>query len=412
MDNIIDKYLIEFTDVKYFNRKEVMYHLNTRNTISEVWPNLLEYRKQRSIEVTFKDQHGQPFWFVLTDAIKTRLENIDNEAVKNVFDYFDDKTQHITILNALIDEAFFSSVIEGAFSTKKKTDEMITKKLKPANKSEQMIMNNYLALDYILENLSASIDEKMIFNIFNIVTADTLDPEDTVEKYRNDAVYVMNGMGDRVIYTPPPYSDVQNLMAELVSFINTEDGKHPVIKACIIHFYFVYIHPFFDGNGRTARAISYMYLLKNGYNFFKFFSISSVINEEKQKYYKAIKDTEDYDADLTYFIDFYSRMIVSSISRIAKGFSKEFHRQIVQSFLEKKNISLSKRQKKFIDFYIRANKDFISIEDYKRKFKVAYETSRTDLNQLAEYGLLKKSKQGKKYKYRLVDSSEISAMLS
>ncbi len=404
-------YLMEFTNIRYLNKKEIMYRLPAPMTINEFWPILLDHRKKSSIEVAFKDQQDQPFWFVLTDEIKKRLEIIDNEAIKNAFSFADQKTQHDAIINALIDEAFFSSVIEGAFSTKKKTAEMINKKLKPINKSEQMILNNYQALEYILENLSSPIDEQMILKIYNIVTDKTLDQEDIVEKYRDDAVFVMDNIGVQVIYSPPHFSKVENLMNELIAYINSDDGQHPIIKACIIHFYFVYIHPFFDGNGRTARAISYMYLLKNGYNFFKFFSISSVVNEEKAKYYKALKDTEDYESDLTYFIDFYSRMILSSISRIEKSFLKEFHRQIIRLFLENRNIILTKRQKKIIDFYIRSNKDFLSIEEYQKKLKVSYETARTDLNQLEEYGLLNRSKQGKKHIYRLVDFSEISAML-
>ncbi len=404
-------YLMEFTDERYLNKKEVMYRLPAPMTINEVWPVIFNYRKQRGIEVVFKDQHDQPFWFMLTNEIMKRLELIDNEAVRNAFSFIDEKTQHDAIINALIDEAFFSSVIEGAFSTKKKTAEMINKKLQPIDKSEQMILNNYLALEYILENLSDAIDEEMILNIYNIVTNKTLDPEDLVEKYRNDAVFVMDNMGVHVIYSPPHYAQVETLMNELVSFINTDDGQHPIVKACIIHFYFVYIHPFFDGNGRTARAISYMYLLKNGYNFFKFFSISSVVNSEKQKYYKALKDTEDYGADLTYFIDFYSRMILHSISRIEEKFEKEFHRQMIGVALDRQKNFLSKRQRKLIEFCIRANKHIISIEDYQKKFKVSYETSRSDLNQLAEYGLFKKSKQGKKHIYRLADFNEISSMM-
>ncbi|MDD2585083.1 MAG: Fic family protein [Syntrophomonadaceae bacterium] len=411
MDIDMIKYIKEFTDERYLNKKEVMYRLPAPLTINDFWPTLLEHRKQKSIETIFEDQRDRHFWFVLTEEIRKRLELIENEATKNTFSFVDKQTQHEAILNALIDEAFFSSVIEGAFSTKKKTAEMINKKLKPKDKSEQMILNNYFALEYILENLSAPIDEYMILKIYNIVTENTLAPDDIVEKYRNDYVYVMNNMGDRVIYQPPHHSQVQNLINELVAFINTDDGQHPIIKACIIHFYFVYIHPFFDGNGRTARAISYMYLLKNGYNFFKFFSISSVINSEKQKYYKALKDTEDYEADLTYFIDFYSRMILNSIARIEEKFAKEFHKKVIQVFLDRQNIALTKRQRKFIEFSIRSNKHIISIEEYQKKFKVSYETARTDLNHLTEYGLLKKSKQGKKYIYRLADYNEISAML-
>lgn len=63
-----------------------------------------------------------------------------------------------------------------------------------------------------------------------------------------------------------------------------------------------------------------MYLLQNGYGFFKFFSISSVINEEKNHYYNAIENTELYESDMTYFIKYYTSMIVHSINNIHKSF--------------------------------------------------------------------------------------------
>ena len=161
---------------------------------------------------------------------------------------------------------------------------MVEKKVAPTNKSEQMIYNNYKALDFILENLDKPINEETILSIYNIVVNETLDEEAKVEKYRTDMVYVWELNANRPIYTPPSHLQVQTLMDKLIEFINTDDDLHPVVKSCVIHFIFVYIHPFFDGNGRTARAVSYMYLLKKGYNFFKFFSISSVVQEHKSKY--------------------------------------------------------------------------------------------------------------------------------
>lgn len=152
---------------------------------------------------------------------------------------------------------------------------------------------------------------------------DTLEVEDIVEKYRDDAVFVWETKSQKPIYEGPHHSQIQALMDDLVKFINDDDELHPVIKACIIHLYFVYIHPFFDGNGRTARALSYMFLLQKGYNFFKFFSISSVVREEKSKYYKAIDDTEKYESDLTYFLIFYIDMIIHSIAQ-GKKFIYEF----------------------------------------------------------------------------------------
>ena len=112
-----------------------------------------------------------------------------------------------------------------------------------------------------------------------------------------------------------------------------------------------------------------MYLLQNDYKFFKFFSISSVINEEKNRYYDAIENTEIYDSDLTYFIKYYASMIVHSISKIKNNFRKKFGRQIIKDTLEKAGIILEKRQSKAVNYFITVDKNFITINEYQKKIQ-------------------------------------------
>src|SRR5690606_8261537 len=149
------------------------------------------------------------------------------------------------ILDALVDEAFNSSVIEGAFSTRKRSKEIIQKNIIPTNVSEQMILNNYKALEYILENLHQPITEKVFGDVYKIITENTLDDEDKVEKYRNDSVIVWDYTNQKQIYEGPHFSEVPKMMDNFFKFINNqEDNLHPIVKASIIHFYMVYIHPF------------------------------------------------------------------------------------------------------------------------------------------------------------------------
>jgi Fic family protein len=400
----LNDYLNKFSPNAYYNKKEIMYRLGATMSIDEYWPMLLEQRKHSGVTLPFKDQKGRDFWFICTDLIKSRLANIDDIAHQELLEVLreDKEFETSVIFNALVDEAFFSSTIEGAFSTKKRTQEIINRQQKPQNKSEQMISNNYRALEYILENILAPIDEHTILSIYKLVVEDTLAEEDKVEKYRNDYVYVLDETGSQLVYEAPDSAAVQNLMDELLAFINAKDDFHPIIKAIIIHFLLIYIHPFFDGNGRTARAVSYMYLLQAGYNFFRFFSISSIVNEEKPKYYKAIKDCEDYDSDLTYFIDFYTRMVIDSVARVIANIRKELSRRIIDKYLLAQKIVLNPRQKKAIDMYIRMSRNQWEVKDYQKKLKTSYETGRSDLNQLVEYNIFHKSKLGKKYIYQLV----------
>lgn len=399
--------LITSINERYLTKKEIEYRISNDINLNEFWNELMDIRKNTKIDIPLIDQSSNNFWFNLTNDISSNIEAIDSSATEDLFKSVPLDLEVSVIADALIDEAFNSSVIEGAFSTKRRTKEMIEKQLLPSNKSEIMIMNNYYALLYIMDNLDRPLDEESILSIYRILTKDTLDKDDIVEKYRTDSVYVMDTKSNKITYTAPSYDKVQEMMNDLLNFINSNNNYHPVIKACIIHFYFVYIHPFFDGNGRTARAVSYMYLLQNGYNFFKFFSISSVINEERNRYYDAIENTELYDSDMTYFIKYYSSMIVRSISKIKNNFRKEFGKRLIKDTLEKARIILDKRQTKIINSFITVDKNFITIEEYRKRFKISYETARTDLLELETLGFLKKHKKGKKYIFVFNEFNEI-----
>ena len=403
MESLIDA----FTH-RYLTRQEVLYRVTPRENMEVFWPQLLEARKKYAVEIPLRDKKGNKFWLAHIQELTESITYVEDSGKHELFAMVQGELADNIILDAILDEAFYSSVIEGAFSTKQRTAELIATKSKPANKSEQMILNNYMALQYVLENLDKPIEEDMILSIYRLVTKNTLETGDMVERYRNGPVYVWDAGLNKAIYEGPEFPNVPSMMNALIEFIHDDsDGIHPIIKACILHFYFVYIHPFFDGNGRTARAISYMYLLQRGYSFFKFFSISSIVREQKAKYYKAIMDAENPEGDLTYFVLFYTSMVMDSIKLVLGRFEKEFYTKIVQDCMEKLDIALSNRQEKTIDSLMKGKKVFLTVEDYTKRFKVAYETGRSDLNQLVDFGLLTKTKVGKKFVYKLVSAESL-----
>lgn len=183
------------------------------------------------------------------------------------------------------------------FRTREAAIGFIRKQKQPVNKSEQMVKNNYDALTYVLEHLEDAITEEVIMTIAQIVTRNAA--EEQMTDYRQSSVFVTGREG--VVYTPPKATDVPTMMGALASFIQ-ESELHPILKACIAHFYFVYVHPFADGNGRTARALCYMMLLQAGYDFFRYFSISELVSKERGKYYRAMLNVEESDSDMIYFI--------------------------------------------------------------------------------------------------------------
>ncbi len=373
---------------RYLSRKEIIHRLPLAMPITKFWPMLQEERKRISTTLPLFDQQGKPFWYVVNSAIEQQCDSVAelarNDALLNtpVFEeLFED---------AVIDEAIFSSMIEGAFTTKEAAIGFLRKHKEPANKSEQMVKNNYDALTYVLEHLEEPISEQIIIDIAQIVTRNAA--EEQVTGYRTGKVYVMGR--EQVVYTPPAPEQVPQMMASLVRFIQQSE-LHPVLKACIAHFYFVYIHPFGDGNGRTARALSYMMLLQSSYEFFRYFSISSLMAKERGKYYQAILNVEESDGDMTYFIDFYSSMLSRSVAEMEKHLK---HSVIAQQRLQKleQQASLNPRQLAGARWLLEGDGEKITVEVWKKKYKITTETARRDLLLLAEKGILERHLEGRK----------------
>jgi len=304
MQEIIETYL-----EKYLPRKDIIHRLPVSLPISKVWPELQKARKDKSESLPLLSIDGKPFWWVLTESISSQADEVISLARREIV--FDRPEYEEAFREAVLDEAVYSSVIEGAFTTKKEAREFIHEGRSPKNKSEQMVKNNFEALTYVLEHIDESITEQTIFDIYALVTKDTFEADVPTNAYRNESVFVQSSRGE-IFHIAPQAEKVPGMMASLLDFI-TDSELPPLIKACIAHFYFVYVHPFIDGNGRTARALSFMMLLQAGYDFFRYFSISGVIAEERAKYYKAIKDVEDDDFDMTYFIDYYTGMLARAV---------------------------------------------------------------------------------------------------
>lgn len=392
----------KYNSPRYLNKTDILYRLKKDFNINEVWKDVQEFRKKSGIKLPLQDQQEEDLFVVLSEELKELIVGIDDIANKNLFENARIDIKEEIMLEALLDEAYQSSVIEGAHTTKKQTKKMIEENIEPKDKSEKMVLNNYYALKYVMENKNEPITEKTILDVYKIVTKEILDEEDKSEKYRTDQNEVLNQLNE-VIYTPPLAKNVQSMMDNLIKFLYHEDENiHPILKALIFHYYFVYIHPFHDGNGRTARALTYMYLLQNNYTFFKCFSISSMIVDSRGSYYKSIKDSEDSEGDTTYFILVYSKIIMDSIKKVTGDFLRQYQKDIILDQIQTRGLSLNKRQEKAINYMLKYSKS-IDINIYINKInKVSQETGRKDLNDLVEYNLVEKSKtKSNKFEYSM-----------
>lgn len=386
--------LIEQFMERYLSRQEIIHRLPLSISIQQFWPELEKERRSRARVLPLLDQAGNPFRFVRTTNIENQCDAVAALARRNVA--FTGPEFDALFRDATVDEALYSGVIEGAFTSRERAADFIRRNKQPGNKSEQMVKNNYDALTYVLEHLEDEIGEDTIIGIARIVTQSAA--EVRVDGYREGTVYVTGREG--IVYTPPKAEDVPKMMRSLVTFIQ-ENELHPLLKACIAHFYLVYVHPFGDGNGRTARALSYMMLLQSGYDFFRYVSISGIIAQERGKYYRAMRNVEESDGDMTYFIDAYSGMLERTVEEMEQHLKFHVLADLKMKQLEASG-TLNERRLKGAKWLLQSGNNSVTVETWRKKFKVVTETARRDLLALCDSGLLVREEEGRKAVFRLV----------
>jgi Fic family protein len=294
--------------------------------------------------------------------------------------------------NALMEESIFSSLIEGATTTRVKAKDMLRKNKKPKNKSEQMILNNYKTIQYISENQDEDISIEKLYEIHRLVTENTLEKEDVGVFRNNNEINVVNELTGEIVHSPPDFEELDDLMESFCKFFNNnpkEDFIHPIVKGSILHFLIGYIHPFVDGNGRTARAIFYWYLLKNGYWLTEYLSISRVIMKTKVQYEKAYIYTEIDDMDVTYFIHYQVKVLLRAFEELKTYVAKKKKEQSkLLKYLKLKNIN--ERQAVILQLIEEDNDRFFTVKEIENRFSITNQTARTDVEELVKRGFLKK----------------------
>jgi Fic family protein len=294
--------------------------------------------------------------------------------------------------NALMEEAVFSSMIEGATTTRVKAKDMLRKNKKPKTHSEQMILNNYKTIQYISENKKKDISIEKLHEIHQLVTENTLEKENVGVFRKNNDVNVVNEITGEIVHTPPKYENLNGLMNSFVNFFNNnpkEEFIHPIVKASILHFLIGYIHPFVDGNGRTARAIFYWYLLKNGYWLTEYLSISRVIMQTKVQYEKAYLYTEIDDMDVTYFIHYQVKVLIKAFEDLKGYVAKKKKEEIkLVKFLQLEGIN--ERQAEILYKLERKENKSFTVKEIENTYAVTNQTARTDIEELVDKGFLKK----------------------
>ena len=295
------------------------------------------------------------------------------------------------LISSLMEEAISSSQMEGASTTRKVAKEMLRKKITPKDKSQQMIFNNYQTINFIVENKDRPLTKDMLLKIHMLMTDGTLGNSEDAGRFRlNNDVVVEDGITHEVVHTPPSYTEIPNFIEHLCFFFNEEHARifiHPIIRGIIIHFMLAYVHPFVDGNGRTARALFYWYMLKQGYWLTEYLSISRVIARSKKTYEKTYLFAEADGNDIGYFVTYNLRVLELAFNDLKRYICRKISRKKqADAFLRIGNIN--ERQAEIIRIFYENPKEVMTVKDVQIKFSITPTTAKTDIVGLLKMGIL------------------------
>lgn len=293
--------------------------------------------------------------------------------------------------------AFSSTSIEGNPLPLTDVRRILKNKPEYIRDSEKEVLNYNKALvelNNLMEKISQPFDLPLILKIQKTVTEDLIEKHRS-GKLREEPVFVNNPKTRQVVYLPPDHTEVPTLMRDLMDYVlNNENKVDALILAGIFHKQFVVIHPFIDGNGRTARLAMKVLLAKMGLNTFNLFSFENYYNQNVSKYFQTvglagnyyeIKDKIDFTAWLEYFTD----GIIDELLRVQKLLSRE------EASPEKQLREYHQKIISYIEKY-----GYIADRDYAKLTDRAKPTRNLDFRKLIGMDIIEKSGKGKATCYK------------
>ncbi|MDR1057723.1 MAG: Fic family protein [Coxiellaceae bacterium] len=262
---------------------------------------------------------------------------------------------------ALILEAHHTTHIEGTGLTLKEAELLLAgEKLESVTPDDSKELLNYkYAFEFISDylNTRAPMTEGLIREIHKKLVNNVRGNSAAPGEYRKIQNYVVDSKNNETIYIPPPSYEVPIMMTDLIKWINTEQDINVVLISGIAQFQLVHIHPFLDGNGRTARLLSMLLLYRSGYDFKRLFSLSEFYDRDKSLYYKAIQSVRTQDLDMTVWLEYFCEGLAIQLAEVKEEGTIAVRRDIIV-----KQYNLSERQSIAIDFILK--KGSLTIQDY------------------------------------------------
>jgi cell filamentation protein, protein adenylyltransferase len=300
---------------------------------------------------------------------------------------------------ALIIEAHHSTHIEGTRLTLEQSERLWAGEDIPEADPDDVreLLNYRRAFDFVSEylNSGAPVTEGMIREIHKRLVEGVRGSAAAPGDYRTVQNYIVNSVTGETIYTPPPAYDVPIMMTEMVDWLNCDKEAHSVLISGVAQFQLVHIHPFLDGNGRTARLLSALCLYRSGYDFKRLFTISEYYDRNRSAFYRSIQSVREQDMDMTIWLEYFVNGLATQMRETV-----ERGKQAMRTDLIVRRHELNERQAKALRFLL--DHDEMRLQDLEDLCsKVNRRTLQRDLQKMVKLDIIDRKGAARQVHYAL-----------
>lgn len=339
--------------------------------------------------------------FRYTDKIVNDLTHISAARVLVLNSPFIPKWEVTLRREAIVHSAHSSTAIEGNRLSLEQVSELAQGREVMATRKDKQEVLNYLKVLETIGKLTDgnNITENNLLAIHKALTQDTLDNESDCGAYRNRYVVVANRVTREVVFRPPGNDEVPGLVRDLLEWINLANAKtiDPVIEAGIAHYEFVRIHPFVDGNGRTARVLATLILYLHGFDLKQFFCLDDYYDSDRQVYYQTLQKVDPKTMDLTAWLEYFVGGVKTSIAAVKERIIRLSSERLRKT--SKGQIALTERQMRIIEFINQNGK--ITNQDMRAMFKISDRAVLKEITKLTDMKVVKAQGKGRSLFYIL-----------
>lgn len=340
--------------------------------------------------------------FTITPKILNALTRIEVIREKIATCPIHPKEEYRLKREAMLSMVHHSTAIEGNTLNEFEIQKVLAgRKIDAPDREIYEVKNYKKALDWIARKRTPTITEKDVLKIHSLISTNILRIERT-GKYRQEPVYVVSRtpISQEIRYTAPDYKQIPQMVKNLCDWVTTSKKQRlsPIIMAGIAHAELAAIHPFVDGNGRTARLLATLILYTEQYDFRKLFALENYYNTNRPAYYEAIHLGKNYEerkeGNLTNWLEYFSTGFLAEMELVMDKIKPFLYLKKTDS---KKKIILSKTEIRILDFLQEMNS--ITSSDIEDILTVSKRTAQRYLENLIKKGLVKKHGNKKNSRY-------------